>query len=119
MALKKSPTPLQLARLLRGAAVTVALSVLGMALAVVAGLGIVLLRLYGHEVEGALGGPAALRAAQAQQPDAVLLDISMPGMSGYQVARQLRAMEATSGGRIERRSSLPNERASSCAASLA
>jgi CheY-like chemotaxis protein len=51
-----------------------------------------LLRLYGHEVEVALGGPAALRAAQAQQPDAVLLDISMPGMDGYQVARQLRAM---------------------------
>jgi CheY-like chemotaxis protein len=51
-----------------------------------------LLRLYGHEVEVALGGPAALRAAQAQQPDAVLLDISMPGMNGYQVARKLRAM---------------------------
>src|SRR5262245_42222733 len=50
------------------------------------------LRRYGHEVEVALGGPAALRAAQAQQPDAVLLDISMPGMDGYQVARQLRAM---------------------------
>jgi CheY-like chemotaxis protein len=51
-----------------------------------------LLRLYGHEVEVALGGAAALRAAQAQQPDAVLLDISMPGMDGYQVARKLRAM---------------------------
>jgi len=51
-----------------------------------------LLRLYGHEVEVALGGPAALRAAQAQQPDAVLLDISMPGLDGYQVARKLRAM---------------------------
>ena len=51
-----------------------------------------LLRLYGHEVDVALGGPAALRAAQAQQPDAVLLDISMPGMDGYQVARRLRAM---------------------------
>jgi CheY-like chemotaxis protein len=51
-----------------------------------------LLRLYGHDVEVALGGAAALRAAQAQQPDAVLLDISMPGMNGYQVARQLRAM---------------------------
>jgi CheY-like chemotaxis protein len=51
-----------------------------------------LLRLFGHEVEVALGGPAALRAAQARQPDAVLLDISMPGMDGYQVARQLRAM---------------------------
>jgi two-component system CheB/CheR fusion protein len=51
-----------------------------------------LLRLYGHEVEVALGGPAALRTAQTQQPDAVLLDISMPGMDGYQVARKLRAM---------------------------
>ena len=51
-----------------------------------------LLRLYGHEVDVALGGAAALRAAQAQQPDAVLLDISMPGLDGYQVARQLRAM---------------------------
>jgi len=51
-----------------------------------------LLRLYGHEVDGALGGAAALRAAQAQQPDAVLLDLSMPGMDGYQVARKLRAM---------------------------
>ncbi len=47
-----------------------------------------LLRLYGHDVAVALGGAAALRAAEAQQPDAVLLDISMPGMSGYQVARQ-------------------------------
>jgi CheY-like chemotaxis protein len=33
-----------------------------------------------------------LRAAQAQQPDAVLLDIAMPGMDGYQVARTLRSM---------------------------
>ena len=51
-----------------------------------------LLRLCGHEVEVALGGAAALRVAQAQQPDAVLLDISMPDLDGYQVARQLRAM---------------------------
>jgi len=51
-----------------------------------------LLRLCGHEVEVALGGAAALRVAQAQRPDAVLLDISKPGMDGYQVARKLRAM---------------------------
>src|SRR5260370_33040014 len=51
-----------------------------------------LLRLCGHDVETALAGPAALRAAQALQPDAVLLDISMPGMSGYEVARRLRSM---------------------------
>jgi len=51
-----------------------------------------LLRLCGHEVEVAIGGPAAVRAAQARQPDAVLLDLSMPGLDGYQVARKLRAM---------------------------
>ena len=51
-----------------------------------------LLRLYGHEVETALGGPAALRAARANPPEVVLLDISMPGMNGYEVARQLRIM---------------------------
>ena len=51
-----------------------------------------LLRLYGHEVDTALGGPAALRAARAKQPDVVLMDISMPGMSGYEVARQMRGM---------------------------
>jgi CheY-like chemotaxis protein len=51
-----------------------------------------LLRLYGHEVETALGGPAALRAAWTNPPDVVLLDISMPGMNGYEVARQLRRM---------------------------
>ena len=51
-----------------------------------------LLRLYGHEVETALGGPASLRAAWANPPEVVLLDISMPGMDGYEVARQLRSM---------------------------
>ncbi len=51
-----------------------------------------LLRLYGHEVDTALGGPAALAAAQAHRPDVVLLDISMPGMSGYEVARRLRGL---------------------------
>jgi signal transduction histidine kinase/CheY-like chemotaxis protein len=35
-------------------------------------------------------GPTALRAAADWQPDAVLLDIGMPGMTGYEVARQIR-----------------------------
>src|SRR4051794_41672270 len=52
----------------------------------------ILLRLLGHEVATAAGGQAALRTARAWRPDAVLLDISMPGMSGYEVARQLRSM---------------------------
>jgi CheY-like chemotaxis protein len=51
-----------------------------------------LLRLYGHEVRTALGGLAALRAARTNPPEVVLLDISMPGMNGYEVARQLRSM---------------------------
>lgn len=51
-----------------------------------------LLRLYGHQVETALGGSAALRAARANPPTVVLLDISMPGVDGYEVARQLRCM---------------------------
>ena len=50
------------------------------------------LRLYGHRVETALGGAEALRVARATPPEVVLLDISMPGMNGYEVARQLRKM---------------------------
>jgi CheY-like chemotaxis protein len=52
----------------------------------------ILLRLYDHEVDTAVGGPAALRAAAAKRPDVVLLDLSMPGMDGYQVAARLREM---------------------------
>jgi two-component system CheB/CheR fusion protein len=48
------------------------------------------LRLSGHEVEVVHDGPRALEAAQARRPDAVLLDIGLPGMSGYEVARHLR-----------------------------
>jgi PAS domain S-box-containing protein len=44
---------------------------------------------WGHAVEA---GPAALEAARRQQPDLVLLDIGLPGMDGYEVARQLRRM---------------------------
>jgi CheY-like chemotaxis protein len=50
----------------------------------------VLLRAAGHAVTTAGGGAAALTAAQADRPDAVLLDIGMPGMDGYEVARRLR-----------------------------
>jgi CheY-like chemotaxis protein len=50
-----------------------------------------LLKEWGHEVQVAHDGPAALQAAQAQPPDAVLLDIRLPGMDGYQVAERLRA----------------------------
>src|SRR5262245_32422155 len=49
----------------------------------------VLLRLEGYEVAVAGDGPAALREAQNFQPDVVLLDIGLPGMDGYRVARAL------------------------------
>jgi CheY-like chemotaxis protein len=51
-----------------------------------------LLRLLGHEVATAHDGTAALQAARVRQPDVVLLDISMPKMNGYEVARQLRGL---------------------------
>ncbi|MGH9322389.1 MAG: chemotaxis protein CheB [Vicinamibacteria bacterium] len=48
------------------------------------------LRLEGHSVETAHSGPEALSKAAAFEPDAVVLDIGLPGMDGYEVARKLR-----------------------------
>src|SRR5262245_31205665 len=53
-----------------------------------------LLGLYGFEVRVARDGPGALAAVQMFQPDAVLLDIGLPGMDGYEVARRLRDLAA-------------------------
>ncbi len=50
-----------------------------------------LLRLWGHEVAVAHDGPAALRAAEARPPQVALLDIGLPGMDGYELARRLRS----------------------------
>jgi PAS domain S-box-containing protein len=50
-----------------------------------------LLKLWGHDVQTAFSGPEALEMAGKFRPQIVLLDIGMPGMSGYEVARQLRA----------------------------
>jgi signal transduction histidine kinase/ActR/RegA family two-component response regulator len=49
-----------------------------------------LLGVLGHEVRTASDGPAALETAAAFRPDVVLLDIGLPGMDGYEVARRLR-----------------------------
>jgi DNA-binding response OmpR family regulator len=49
-----------------------------------------LLRQDGHEVRVAGTGPAALAAARAEPTDAVLLDLGLPGLSGLEVARELR-----------------------------
>ena len=50
-----------------------------------------LLRLLDHEVRVAHDGLSGLAAARAFRPDVVLLDIGLPGMDGYEVARQLSA----------------------------
>jgi len=49
-----------------------------------------LLRMVGHDVLLAHDGPQALEVATAHRPDTVLLDIGLPGMDGYEVARRLR-----------------------------
>ena len=49
-----------------------------------------LLDMSGHECRMAHGGPSALEAALAWQPEVVLLDIGLPGLSGFEVARQMR-----------------------------
>ncbi|HEX4882664.1 MAG TPA: ATP-binding protein [Casimicrobiaceae bacterium] len=54
-----------------------------------------LLRMLGHDVETALDGLEAIERARATGPDVVLLDIGLPRMSGYDVARALRAHPAT------------------------
>jgi PAS domain S-box-containing protein len=49
-----------------------------------------LLRMSGHDVRTAYDGPATLEVAEAYRPNVVLLDIGLPGMNGYEVARRLR-----------------------------
>ncbi len=49
-----------------------------------------LLRSRGHEICIAYDGHSALQAAGAFRPDFILLDIGLPGMNGYEVARALR-----------------------------
>lgn len=49
-----------------------------------------LMRLWGYDVCIAYDGEEGFRTAQAQLPRCLLLDVGMPGMDGYQLARLLR-----------------------------
>jgi signal transduction histidine kinase len=49
-----------------------------------------LLRMKGHEVTVVEDGPAAIRVITLEKPDVALIDIGLPDMDGYEVARQLR-----------------------------
>ena len=51
-----------------------------------------LLSTLGHRVRSAADGSDALRVAAEDRPDAVVLDIGLPGLDGFEVARRLRAM---------------------------
>jgi signal transduction histidine kinase/CheY-like chemotaxis protein len=46
----------------------------------------------GYQVETALDGPQALAACRDHVPSAALLDIGLPGMDGFELARRLRAL---------------------------
>jgi CheY-like chemotaxis protein len=56
----------------------------------------VLLRALGFEVHTAANGAAALEAFRAFRPQAAILDLAMPGMTGWQLARQVRQEEGGS-----------------------
>jgi CheY-like chemotaxis protein len=53
-----------------------------------------LLQNWGHEAHVAADGPTALEMADSLQPDVVILDIAMPGMDGYEVAKRLQQRDA-------------------------
>ena len=59
-----------------------------------------LLTQMGHDVKVAHDGDAALGHAHDFRPDVIFLDLALPGMSGYDVARTLRSSTTTNGVRI-------------------
>ena len=56
-----------------------------------------LLELQGHQVSVENDGRSALRRARLDRPQVLLLDIGLPDMDGYELARQIRAMPDTAG----------------------
>jgi signal transduction histidine kinase len=60
-----------------------------------------LLRDLGYEIETAYDGPAALRIAKVFKPEVCLVDIGLPAMDGYELARRLReSHDLASGARL-------------------
>jgi len=54
-----------------------------------------LLSMGGYEVSLAFDGLQGYLAAQKERPDLIILDITMPGMDGYEVCRRLQASQET------------------------
>ncbi|MHB0996021.1 MAG: response regulator [Elusimicrobiales bacterium] len=63
----------------------------------------------GYTVEEAFDGPEGLTKAESFKPDLVLLDINMPRMSGFDVAKKLKENPATNGIPIFMMTSLKQE----------
>jgi PAS domain S-box-containing protein len=59
------------------------------------------LRLKGHSVRSEHTGPAGLATAQQWRPDVILLDIGLPGLDGYEVARRLRSRSPDGSGALK------------------
>lgn len=55
-----------------------------------------MLQSYGYRVRPAINGHVALKAVQSSPPDLILLDVMMPGMSGYELCQHLKDDERTS-----------------------
>jgi CheY-like chemotaxis protein len=51
-----------------------------------------LLRLWGHQVESVANGLQGIEAIRRQRPEVALIDIGLPGLDGYEVARQVREL---------------------------
>jgi PAS domain S-box-containing protein len=58
------------------------------------------LRVWSHIVRVAHDGPSALRLVETFKPDLALLDIGLPAMDGYELARRLRALPGLAGMRL-------------------
>jgi len=59
-----------------------------------------LMKREGHRVSVARDGDAALATIRAERPDLVLLDVMMPGKSGFEVCQAVRADETLAGVKI-------------------
>ncbi len=59
-----------------------------------------LLQLMGHRVETAADGPGGLALALASRPEVALIDIGLPGLNGFEVARRIRAAPGGAGIRL-------------------
>ena len=53
---------------------------------------VLLLESWGHRVEGAGDGLSGLEAARANPPAVALIDVGLPGIDGYTLARELRGI---------------------------